>query len=284
MKTGAIAVVLLLSIVLVSSFACGSEEETVPTPTSTPTSALPTVGSFENVLLIGDFWLSPKQLPSGWSPGNRWDDASHLLQVEGFKVHSSESTSITRELLADYGIVVIGRNPPLLTDEMTLIVDWIEAGGSALFAIHSCSDCSFGDTDFNSMLLPLYGIQVNDDAVTDPIHISDSGSILGNIYTGVINEHLTTQNVSKLEFMDFQQLPSLKLSDDNTETIVQGEKDAYSEYYTSNPPLAAAAEHKGGRVIVVTGSWYHTFSDRIIEFSDNQLFFLNIINWLAHKS
>lgn len=281
MKIARIAVILLLGMMLVSGLACGGDGEPTPaptptptpTPTSTPTSTPPTVGTYQHVL-----WLC------GYLPD--WGHAINMLQAEGYNVLDCGDRGIYRSLLADYGILFIGDldDDRLSDNEMALIVDWIKAGGSALFAIQDNRPYDDNRANYNSMLLPLYGIQINDDDVEDNTHLWSEWGIRG-ISTSVIFEHPTTRSVSLLKFIDaeYKYLPSLTITHDNTQVIVQGEPDAYSEYYSYNPPLAAAAEHMGGRVIVVTGSHQHSFEDSHIGRANNQLFFWNIIEWLSHK-
>jgi hypothetical protein len=205
-----------------------------------------------------------------------WKDqyAADTLRAAGYNVHRLDyKTDVNQDLLGQYGILVINTLPsPQQTQQVVgLVTDWIKAGGSVLFLI-TRDQVAF----CNSILLPLYGIQANDDYIRDTTHSSSCG-----LYTTLITAHPTTANVQKFSTFGI----SLKVVDPRTKVIVQGEEDAYSQYYTHRPPLVAVAEHKGGRIVAVSCQENSfPFGNERISCSDNQLFFLNIINWLAHKT
>lgn len=227
------------------------------------------VGSYQNVLLF--------QLSTPY-----YTTAIDVLQEEGYTVDSLEgATELDEEMLAQYGTLVI-RSRYLTKDKAPVLTDWIKAGGSALFLVEPGIQ---GQTLTNYILSPLCGIEVNNDSMKDPVNKFLYASQKG-ILTKVIHEHPITQNVSELAFFTVDGLPSLKVTGDRAETIVEGEQDAYSIFYAHNPPLAAVAECEQGRIVVVTGSgdrFSYTFGDRCIGIAHNQAFLLDIINWLAHK-
>ena len=243
--------------------------ESTPTPAATPASVGTTVGPYQNVLL---FQLSVPY----------YTTATDVLHEKGYTVDSLEgATELDEELLAQYGTLVI-RSRYLTENEAPVLTEWLQAGGGALFLVEPGIQ---GETLTNSMLSPLCGIEVNNDNVKDPANKFLYGLQEG-ILTTVIQEHPATRNVNELAFFTVDGLPSLKVTDDRAETIVEGEQDCYSIFYTHNPPLAAAAECGQGRIVVVTGSgdrYSFTFGDRCISIADNQAFLLDIINWLAHE-
>jgi hypothetical protein len=227
------------------------------------------VGPYRNILLF--------QLSAPY-----YTTAIDVLQEEGYTVDSLEGTAeLDEELLAQYGTLVI-RTRYLTENEASVLTDWLKAGGGALFLVEPGIQ---GETLTNNMLSPLCGIEVNNDNVKDPAN-KFVYALQEGILTRVIHEHPITQNVHELAFFTMDGLPSLKVTDDRAETIVEGEQDCYSIFYTHNPPLAAAAECEQGRIVAVTGSgdrYSFTFGDRCIGIADNQEFLLDIINWLAHK-
>jgi hypothetical protein len=244
-----------------------------PTPTSIITTPPPAptpvaVGSYENILMIS---------ATGYS------GAVGMLRGEGYTVHNANM--MTPELLAQYGVLFVGtRTNSFSTEEIALLIQWVKAGGSALFLV----DANYGQ-NLNPILVPLYGISVNDDTVSDDHHYVPEPHCVC-IKSGEIIAHPTTQNVQAVTFMlyppgvNYAGPPSLTVTDEQTTVIVKGIEDAHSKYYTHSPPLAAVAEHRGGRVVVVTGKYVHPFQDGCASFPDNLLFLLNIANWLAHKT
>ena len=161
-------------------------------------------------------------------------------------------------------------------------MNWIKAGGSALFLAELGVPAQ---SEFNFILSPLCGIEVNSDNVKDLTHKFPYGQQNG-IRTGVVFDHPATQSVSELAFFTTDSLPSLKITGDKAIIIVEGEQQAYSIVYSHNPPLAAAAECEDGRVVVVTGSNNrncYTFGDLSLGINDNPLFLSNIIAWLSHQ-
>lgn len=239
------------------------------TPESKPTPVGTMVGSYQNVLLF--------QLSAPY-----YTTAIDVLKEEGYTVDSLEgATELDEEMLAQYGTLVI-RSRYLTENESPVFTDWLKAGGNALFLVEPGIQ---GQTLTNYILSPLCGIEINNDNVRDPVHKFLYASQAG-ILTKVIHEHPTTRNVSELAFFTVDGLPSLKVTGDRAETIVEGEQDSYSIFYSHNPPLAAVGEGELGRIVVVTGSgdrYSYTFGDRCIGIADNQAFLLDIINWLAHK-
>jgi hypothetical protein len=240
-----------------------------PMATATPYPGELTVGSYRSVLLLN---LSPPY----------YSDAVEMLQGYGYSVESQQgATSIGQEVLADYGIVIV-EGGYLSADGISLLEEWVRSGGSALFLADPGLSAR---TELNSLLSPLYGIKVNNDQVKDPDHLFTYAAENG-ITTTVTLEHPITQGISELAFFTVDGLPSLNISDGRTTVIVEGEEESFSVLYSHNPPLAAAAEHAGGRVVVVSGSQdrnYHTFGDRSLALADNEAFLSNIIGWLAHS-
>ncbi len=237
---------------------------TTPPPTASTAPLGPVIGSYNHVLLYN---LSAAHHTT----------AINSLQEKGYTVHPLEGyEQLNEKVLAEYGTLIV-RSSYLSINELPLLEDWVKAGGGALFLVETGLRIV---TTTNYILLPLCGIVVNNDNVNDLVNKFLYGRQSG-ICTTAVAEHPTTQNISELAFSTLDWLPSLTITSHAAEVVVQGERNAYSIHYAQDPPLAAAAQCSAGRVVVVSGA--QPFSTDMIALSDNQLFLINIIDWLAHR-
>lgn len=249
------------------------------TPSPTPTATgIPTVTPYPGSLNVGPYRsILLVNLDTPY-----YANAIKTLEARGYTVDSRHgATPFDEEVLEEYGIVVL-EGGYLTGDKIPLLNEWVRSGGSALFLAEPGLSSL---TQFNGILSPLYGVAVNDDQVKDPDHLFVYATQNG-ITTTAILEHPITNGVSELQFFTEDGLPSLTVTDDETATLVEGEIEAFSAIYGQSPPLAAAGEHAGGRVVVVCGSNdknSRTFGDRCLSLADNGLFLSNIVDWLAHK-
>ena len=246
-----------------------------PTPTAT---GMPAVTPYPGSLNIGPYHsILLVNLDTPY-----YANAIKTLEARGYSMEIRQGpTPFDREVLEEYGIVVLERGY-LAGDMIPLLTEWIRSGGSALFLAEPGLPSR---TQFNAILSPLYEVTINDDQVKDPDHLFVYATQNG-ITTTAILEHPITNGVSELQFFTEDGLPSLTVTDGDTATIVEGEREAFSAIHSQSPPLAAAGEHAGGRVVVVCGSNdrdSYTFGDRCLSLADNELFLANSVDWLAHR-
>lgn len=291
----------LILLVLVSSGCVGEKTTTVstpqpqktvtqqtPTPTkpyAPPTTTIPPqkVGSYNKILLVG--------FETG-TYGTQYSAFVDTLRGKGYAVHTlSRDAKISKELLAEYGIIVIGgRYYALREKEPPLIVEWINAGGSALVIPVRDVSHTTEISNLNAILLPISGIKINADEVVDNRNTRTTESYTDYIITDNIIKHPITDRISKLGIATTKDSEgrisgphSVGITDERAKIIVRGKEDAYSKYYTNSPPFVVVYENKG-RVVVISANYNASpFDNSHIGLLDNHVFAINIVKWLSHQ-
>jgi hypothetical protein len=240
--------------------------EYTPTPFLPPTLSV-SVGPHDNVLVIG--------------MDESLNALVDTLQGAGFTVHTL-SGLLTPGVVSRYGVILFCNRADLGDGETTLLTDWIQAGGGALFvhigwgSAHNPSGQGWREAA-NAVLTSVAGIRVDDRGIQDPKNEAEGG----RHFTRQIHAHPATDGVRRVIFQDndFSVTP-INPNDPRITILVSGEEDAYNDYYTHKPPIAVAAEVNGGRVIAM-GCRAALAGD--ISMGDNQLLVLQAVEWLAHR-
>lgn len=240
--------------------------EHTPTPISPPSLSI-SVGPYDNVLVIG--------------MDESLDGLVDTLQSAGFAVHALEGI-LTPDVMSQYGVILFCNRADFGDGEASLLKDWIQAGGGALFlhilwgSEHNPSGQGWREVA-NAVLVSVASIRVDDSGIQDPEN--EDGE--GHRFTEQIHTHPATAGVRRVVFDDgdFSVTP-ISPNDPKVTILVAGEEDAHNDYYTHKPPIAVAAEASQGRVIAIGGRAAFA-SD--INMGDNQLFALRAVEWLARR-
>ncbi len=240
--------------------------EHTPTPISPPSLSI-SVGPYDNVLVIG--------------MDESLDVLVDTLQSARFTVHALEGI-LTPDVVSQYGVILFCNRADFGDGEASLLKDWIQAGGGALFlhilwgSEHNPSGQGWREAA-NAVLASVAGIRVDDSGIQDPEN--EAGE--GRRFTEQIHTHPTTAGVRRIIFDDgdFSVTP-INPNDSKVTILVTGEEDAYNNYHRQKPPIAVAAEASQGRVIAI-GCRAAFASD--INMGDNQLFALRAVEWLARR-
>ncbi len=240
--------------------------EHTPTHISPPSLSI-SVGPYDNVLVIG--------------MDESLDVLVDTLQSARFTVHALEGI-LTPDVVSQYGVILFCNRADFGDGEASLLKDWIQAGGGALFlhilwgSEHNPSGQGWREAA-NAVLVSVAGIRVDDSGIQDPEN--EAGE--GRRFTEQIHTHPTTAGVRRVVFDDgdFSVTP-INPNDPMVTILVTGEKDAHNNYHRQKPPIAVAAEASHGRVIAI-GCRAAFASD--INMGDNQLFALRAVEWLARR-
>jgi len=240
--------------------------EHTPTPTSLPTLSI-SVGSYDHVLVIG--------------MDESLNSLVDTLQGAGFTVQVLEGI-LTPGTVSRYGVILFCNRVDLGDGEVSLLRNWIRAGGGALFlhilwgSAHNPSGQGWRKAA-NAVLTPVAGIRVDDSGIQDPVN----EAFEGRRFTRQINAHPATDGVRRIVFDDddFSVTP-INPSDPKVAILVTGEEDAYNNYYRHKPPIAVAAEANQGRVMAIGCKAAFAWD---INMGDNQLFALRSVEWLARR-
>jgi hypothetical protein len=240
--------------------------EYTPTPISLPTLSV-SVGSYDNVLVIG--------------MDESLNSLVDTLQSAGFTVHVLEGI-LTPGTVSKYGVILFCNRADLRGGEVSLLKDWIQAGGGALFlhilwgSAHNPSGQGWRKAA-NAVLTSVAGIRVDDSGIQDPAN----EAFEGRRFTRQIHAHPATDGVRRIVFEDddFSVTP-INLDDPKVTILVTGEEDAHNDYYRHKPPIAVAAEANQGRVIAIGCRAAFAWD---INMGDNQLFALRSVEWLARR-
>ena len=240
--------------------------ELTPTPLSPPQLSI-SVGPYDNVLIIG--------------MDESLDGLVDTLQSAGFTVDALEGL-LTPDVVSQYGVILFCNRADLGAGEGSLLKDWIQAGGGALFlhilwgSAHNPSGQGWREAA-NAVLVSVAGIRVDDSGIQDPEN--EAGK--GRRFTEQIHTHPTTAGVRRVVFDDgdFSVTP-INPDDSKITILVTGKEDAYNDYHRQKPPIAVAAEAGRGRVIAI-GCRAAFASD--INMGDNQRFALGVVEWLARR-
>ena len=248
--------------------------ELTPTPLSPPQLSI-SVGPYDNVLIIG--------------MDESLDGLVDTLQSAGFTVDALEGL-LTPDVVSQYGVILFCNRADLGAGEGSLLKDWIQAGGGALFlhilwgSAHNPSGQGWREAA-NAVLVSAAGIRVDDSGIQDPEN--EAGE--GRRFTEQIQTHPTTAGVRRVVFDDgdFSVTP-INPNDSKVTILVTGEQDAYNNYHRQKPPIAVAAEASQGPVlslpkgrVIAIGCRAAFASD--INMGDNQLFALRAVEWLARR-
>ena len=256
--------------------------EHTPTPISPPSLSI-SVGPYDNVLVIG--------------MDESLDGLVDTLQSAGFTVHALEGI-LTPDVVSQYGVILFCNRADFGDGEVSLLKDWIQAGGGALFlhilwgSAHNPSGQGWREAA-NAVLASVAGIRVDDSGIQDPEN--EAGE--GRRFTEQIHAHPATAGVRRIVFDndDFSVTP-INPNDPKITILVTGEKDAHNDYYRHKPPIAVAAEASQGPVlslvlspveglpkgrVIAIGCRAAFASD--INMGDNQLFALGAVEWLARR-
>ena len=248
--------------------------ELTPIPLSPPQLSI-SVGTYDNVLIIG--------------MDESLDGLVDTLQSAGFTVDALEGL-LTPDVVSQYGVILFCNRADLGAGEGSLLKDWIQAGGGALFlhilwgSAHNPSGQGWREAA-NAVLVSVAGIRVDDSGIQDPEN--EAGE--GRRFTEQIHTHPTTAGVRRVVFDDgdFSVTP-INPNDRKVTILVTGEKDAHNDYYKQKPPIAVAAEASQGPVlslpkgrVIAVGCRAAFASD--INVGDNQRFALGVVEWLARR-
>jgi hypothetical protein len=243
-----------------------AREEHTPTPVSLPALSI-SVGSYNNILVIG--------------MDESLDGLVNTLQSAGFAVHDWDGI-LTPDVVSRYGIILFCNRADLRGGEVSLLRDWIQAGGGALFlhilwgSAHNPSGQGWREAA-NAVLTSVAGIRVDDSGIQDPEN--EAGE--GRRFTEQIHAHPATDGVRRIVFDDNDfSVTSINPNDPEVTILVTGEDDAYNDYYGHKPPLAVAAEANQGRVIAIGCRAAFAWD---INMGDNQLLALRAVEWLARR-
>jgi len=240
--------------------------EHTPTPISPPPLSI-SVGPYDDVLVIG------------------MDDSLNslvdTLQSAGFTVHALEGV-LAPDVVSQSGVILFCNRADFGDGEVSLLKDWIQAGGGALFlhilwgSAHNPSGQGWREAA-NAVLTSVAGIRIDDSGIQD--RENEAGE--GRRFTEQIHAHPATAGVRRFVFDDgdFSVTP-INPNDSKVTILVTGEEDAYNSYYTQKPPMAVAAQAGQGRVIAI-GCRAAFASD--INVGDNRRLALGVVEWLAHK-
>jgi len=241
--------------------------ELTPTPLSPPQLSI-SVGPYDNVLVVG--------------MDESLDGLVDTLQSAGFTVHGLDGI-LTPDVVSQYGVILFCNRADFGDGEVSLLKDWIQAGGGALFlhilwgSAHNPSGQGWREAA-NAVLASVAGIRVDDSGIQDP----ENEAREGRRFTEQIHTtHPATAGVRRIVFDDgdFSVTP-INSNDPKVTRIVTGEEDAYNNYHRQKPPIAVAAEASQGRAIAI-GCRAAFASD--INMGDNQLFALRAVEWLARR-
>ena len=240
--------------------------EQAPTPISPPSLSI-SVGSNDNILVIG--------------MDDSLDVLVDTLQSAGFAVHTLDGI-LTPDVVSQYGVILFCNRADFGEGEVSLLRDWIQAGGGALFlhilwgSAHNPSGQGWREAT-NAVLTSVAGIRVDDSGIQDPGN--EAGA--SRRFTKQIHAHAATDGVERIVFGDDDfSITSIRPDDPRVTILATGEEDAFNRYYDRKPPLAVAAEADQGRVIAV-GCRTAFASD--ISMADNQRFALGVVEWLARR-
>ena len=240
--------------------------EHTPTPIPLPTLSV-SVGSYDNVLVIG--------------MDESLNTLVDTLQSAGFTVHALEGI-LTPGTMSRYGVILFCNRADFGDGEVSLLKNWIQAGGGALFlhilwgSAHNPSGQGWRQAA-NAVLASVAGIRVDDSGIQDPEN--EAGG--GRRFTEQINSHPATAGVGRIVFDDddFSVTP-INPDDPKVTILVTGEEDAHNDYYRHKPPMAVAAEANRGRVIAIGCRAAFAWD---INLGDNQLFAQRAVEWLARR-
>jgi hypothetical protein len=240
--------------------------EPTPMPIPLPTLSV-SVGSYDNILVIG--------------MDESLDSLVDTLQSAGFTVHALEGI-LTPGTMSRYGVILFCNRADFGDGEVSLLKNWIQAGGGALFlhilwgSAHNPSGQGWRQAA-NAVLTSVAGIRVDDSGIQDPEN--EAGE--GRRFTEQIHTHPATAGVGRIVFDDddFSVTP-INPDDPRITILVTGEEDAHNNYYSHKPPIAVAAEANRGRVIAIGCRSAFAWD---INMGDNQLFALGAVEWLARR-
>jgi len=203
------------------------------------------------------------------------------LQGAGFAVHTL-SGLLTPDVVSRHGVILFCNRADLGDGEVSLLKNWIQAGGGALFlhilwgSAHNPSGQGWRKAA-NAVLTPVAGIRVDDSSIQDPTN----EAFEGRRFTRQIHAHPATDGVQRIVFDDddFSVTP-INPNDPRITILVTGEEDAHNNTYSHKPPIAVAAEANQGRVIAIGCKAAFAWD---INMADNQLFALRAVEWLARR-
>jgi len=226
--------------------------------------------------------------------------AKSTLEAKNYTVNSLNlltTRSIPEDALA---IVIAGPMKPVSSDEVDLLKEYVDNGGSLIVL----EDPRFF-TDFGTASDPLadylnddWGINLNDDVVIDPVNSQNPLLAVSSLYNP---SHPTTQNLTSNLIVILPQARSLAITAEK-ENVTQtwlistvetawGETDLSSDQLSNDPAadtqgplyLAVAGENSitTGRVVVFGNSLFAI--DEYFDQYGNGNMFINAVDWAAEQ-
>ena len=158
-----------------------------------------------------------------------------------------------------------GGKPVFLREEIKAVENFVAKGGG-LVVLNEYMPSQWG-SNLNELVAP-FGVSFNDDIVTVPVTSGGSRKDLQQFVTKEIRQHPTTEHVGDLSYLAGC---SCACSVGSTAKAIV--------LSPTKVPLALAAEHGCGRVVIVGDT--DLFAEPYVGQNDNATFIVNILQWVT---